>query len=411
MKRIFSGALALSLSCSVYSAEYIVKLSNQADSTLMTDLASKFEAKSVRSITKKIGAFYVVDSDKNLSELQSLAASHSQVEYIEPNYTSYQLFSAPSDARFSEQWGLSNQSGPDIEALGAWELSQGSEDFVVAVVDTGINYNHEDLKRNLWKNEAEANGTEGVDDDGNGVVDDIYGYNAFNDSGDPMDGHSHGSHCAGVIGADRNDIGIAGVMPKAKMMAIKIFSDNGRTSVEAIVRGIEYGINAGVKVMSNSWGGSQFSQAISDAVKAASDADILFIAAAGNGNRWGLGYDTDTNPVYPAGYEHDSVVSVGAYKDSGVITRFSNFGKVSVDVFAPGQAILSTITGNDYKHYSGTSMATPHVAGIAGLVLAAYPELKATEVKSRLIEGVIADPAYADKSVAGGTISALKALR
>jgi subtilisin family serine protease len=406
-----SFAVALS-SANLFAESFIVKFSSQKslDSNPFLEKSNAKSIHSYRKLETQLGAFAVVDSALSLNEMNNKFSSHNAIEYIESNEINYRLIGEEnaSDARYSSQWGLNSTYG--VDAPSAWAQQMGDKNIIVAVVDSGIDYNHEDLKENMWVNRLEANGKAGVDDDGNGVVDDIYGFNAYSSTGDPQDGNGHGTHCAGVIGAVHNSIGVAGIMKNVQLMAVKIFSDAGRTTTSAVISGIDYAIKQGAHVMSNSWGGSQRSQAIADAVKAAGDAGILFVAAAGNGNWLGRGIDIDRSPVYPAAFEYDHVISVGSIASSGKRSRFSNYGQKNVDLFAPGSAIISTYKAGGYKSLSGTSMATPHATGVIGLVLSEYFGSGMQEVKQRLLDGTKKLRSFQRRSVSGGILNAPGAL-
>jgi subtilisin family serine protease len=409
MKINKSLILSLSLlSPSIFSAEYIVKFKNQVNEDLLSSRSLGADVKSVRNMKTVIGNFAVVDVNLSKDQLQNASRSMGEIEYIEPNYKDFKLFAAPADASYSRQWGLNHRNG--IQAEDAWTITKGSKDFIIAVVDTGVDYNHPDLIENMWTNDSEQNGLPGVDDDGNGIIDDIYGYNPIGENGDPMDGQGHGTHCAGVIGASHNDIGVAGVMAEARIMGIKIFDDRGRTTAEAIVKGIDYAVKAGVKIMSNSWGGPSESQAIRDAISAANDEGILFVAAAGNGNIFGWGQNNDRKPVYPANYELDNIVSVGAIKRNGRKAFMSNYGEKTVDLFAPGVSIQSTYIRGSYRSLTGTSMAAPHVSGVAGLIASLDPEMTILEIKERLNSGVTTSNKLS-KSISGGTLNAFESVK
>lgn len=337
------------------------------------------------------------------------------IEYAEPNYI-ISLSGAPNDPRFSELWGLHNTgqtngtADMDINAPEAWNLTTGSSDVVVGVVDTGVNYLHPDLVENIWTNPNEIPNN-GLDDDGNGVVDDIHGFNAVTRSGNPLDDHGHGSHCAGTIGAHgNNQNGIAGVNWNVKIMGLKFLSASGSGSTADAILAIDYAVSqkrAGVnlRVLSNSWGGGGFSQALEDAISEANDAGILFVAASGNS-----GLDTDSIPNYPSNYELSNVLSVAAVDQDGNLASFSNYGATSVDLAAPGVSILSTVTGRGYATYSGTSMATPHVSGVAALVLAREPSLSTSQLKARLVNSVKALTTLTGVTVSGGMVDAYNAL-
>lgn len=337
------------------------------------------------------------------------------IEYIEPNYI-VSIDSTPNDTRFSELWGMNNtgQTGGtaniDIDAPEAWNLSTGSNTVVVGVVDTGIDYTHPDLENNMWVNPGEIAGN-GVDDDHNGVVDDIYGYNAYANNGNPLDDNNHGTHCAGTIGgAGNNSKGVAGVSWNVKLMALKFLSSSGSGSTSDAIEAIQYAVtmkNAGVniKVLSNSWGGGGFSQSLEDAISQANSAGILFIAAAGNSAS-----NNDSTPTYPANYNVSNVISVAAIDHNGALASFSSYGANTVDLAAPGVSILSTVPGNSYASYSGTSMATPHVSGVAGLLAAYAPTLSAPQLKERLLTTVKTISGLNGSIKYPGTVDAYNAL-
>ncbi|MBI2520439.1 MAG: S8 family serine peptidase [Bdellovibrio sp.] len=371
-------------------------------------------------------------SDKaDLAKTISSIAGMDGVEYVEPNYiytvgkplaknavsAAYDSSLAPSDPRFGQLWGLNNTgnnapdgtrgvAGADVQALRAWEITKGSRQVKVAIIDTGIDYNHEDLKANIWSNEAEANGKAGVDDDNNGFVDDIHGYDFANKDGDPLDGHGHGTHCSGTIGAVHdNGIGVAGVMADVTMVAVKFLSDAGSGTTADAVLAIDYATNLGVDIMSNSWGGGGRSEALFDAIKRANDKGIIFTAAAGNSSS-----DNDQSPHYPSNYEVDNVISVAAHTNGDGLASFSSYGRRTVHVAAPGHKVLSTVTNNSYDVYSGTSMATPHVTGVLGLLLSKEGNLTVAEVKERLLGTSEPIRAYRRKTISGGRLNAYNLL-
>lgn len=339
------------------------------------------------------------------------------VEYLEPNYIVSINQQIPNDPSFSLLWGIHNTSqtggvaNVDVDAPEAWNLSTGDASVVVGVVDTGIDYGHEDLQSRMWINPGEIAGN-GIDDDGNGVSDDIHGFNAINQSGNPYDDNGHGTHCAGTIGANGNNgIGVAGVAWNVRLMALKFLDQNGSGSTQAAIEAIEYAVRmrqAGVnlRVLSNSWGGGGYSQALSDAIASAESAGILFVAAAGNSAN-----DNDFNPTYPADYEVGNVLSVAAIDDDGNLASFSNYGQVGVDIAAPGVSIYSTRPDNSYAHLSGTSMATPHVSGVAALLASYAPSLSVAELKNRLLSTAKPLDSLVGVVATGGMVSAYNALQ
>ncbi|MEW6282174.1 MAG: S8 family serine peptidase, partial [Candidatus Eremiobacterota bacterium] len=333
-------------------------------------------------------------------------------------------YACPNDVRraFGEQgtnvpndldarlWGLNNsgQDGgkvdADIDAPEAWTLTTGSRSggAVIAVIDTGIDYSHPDLANNAWVNPGEIPGN-GVDDDGNGVVDDVHGYNAITGSGDPMDDNSHGSHCSGTIGAEGNNgQGVVGVNWQARIMGAKFLSGSGGGTVEDQIKAIAYATQMGARITSNSYGGGGFSQAEYDALAAS---PAMHVCAAGND-----GSDTDSSPSFPASYDLANIVAVAATDRNDQLASFSNWGAVTVDLAAPGVDILSTTPGGNYRSFSGTSMATPHVAGVAGLIATAYPDATNEQIKARLMGGVDPVAGLAGKMVSGGRLNAANAL-
>ncbi|MEZ4361050.1 MAG: S8 family serine peptidase [Kofleriaceae bacterium] len=365
----------------------------------------------------KTGTLMKVDLARGTSPQDAVALLRQDpsVQYAELNYI-VRASAIPSDPRFGELYGLNNtgQTGgtadADIDAVEAWDTSTGSSDVVVAVIDTGVDYNHVDLAANMWTNPDEIPGN-GLDDDGNGVIDDVHGYNAITNGGNPLDDNDHGSHCSGTIGAvGDNGVGVAGVNWDVSIMAIKFLSAAGSGTTADAIEGIDYAVgrkNAGVnlRVLSNSWGGGGFSQALADSIQAANDADLLFVAAAGN-----AGSNNDATPSYPASYDLPNVVSVAATDHNDGLASFSNFGATTVDLGAPGVSVLSTTRNNTYSVFSGTSMATPHVAGAAALVLSANSTLSTAELKDILLTSGDLKPSLAGKTLSGRRLNAANAL-
>ncbi|WP_413559227.1 S8 family serine peptidase [Bdellovibrio sp. HCB209] len=411
------AVLGLFVSVSAFAAkpeavpgEYIVQLKNQ------------YAVQSAQVLSQQLGA-YVKDTIPSMNivvikrpvfELtENVVKTLSQnplVDIVEPNYI-YRINKTPNDPMLSRLWGMNNAktAGVDISALQAWDITTGSKDVLVAVIDTGIDYNHPDLKENLWTNEAELNGQAGVDDDGNGIIDDIYGANFVNaakPTGNPIDDHGHGSHCSGTIGAKGDDgKGIVGVNWNVRLMGVKFLSKDGSGSLEGAIKGIDYAVKMGAKVLSNSWGGGGFSETLKQAIQRANDAGVIFIAAAGNESN-----DNDANPTYPATYDIPNVLSVAAIDDSGRLASFSNYGKSKVHVGAPGVNIYSSISNGGYDSWSGTSMATPHVSGIAALLLSNEPGLTGLQIKERIMATAKPIPGLRGKVRTMGIANAYSAL-
>lgn len=388
--------------------EFIVKLKTplHAEKSALNALAQRFG--SIKStipgrdiVVVKRASFENIDS-----AVKGLGADP-LVEYVEPNYI-YRINKTPNDPMLGQLWGMNNTTtaGVDVGALQAWDIETGNPNLVIAVIDTGVNYNHPDLVNNVWTNEAEANGKPGVDDDGNGVIDDIHGYNAITNSGDPLDDHGHGSHCSGTIAGQGDDgKGIVGVAWHAKIMGVKFLSAEGSGTLEDAIKGIDYATKMGAKIMSNSWGGGGFSQTLLDAIQRASDAGSLFVAAAGNEAN-----NNDSSPGYPASYNTPNMLAVAAIDNRGQLASFSNYGKGKVHVAAPGVGITSSINTGGYATWSGTSMATPHVSGVAALVMSHEPDLSAVEVRNRIITTAKKLGTLRGKVSSGGAANAFLAL-
>ncbi len=321
---------------------------------------------------------------------------------------------APNDPMFEDQWALSNngQDGgkekADIAALKAWLKTQGSEDVVVAVLDTGVDYGHTDLVSNIW---FRPNNIPAYDDDELGIIDDKQGYNADENNGDPMDDNGHGTHCAGVIGAEGdNDEGIAGINWKVKIMPLKFLGKGGFGSTKNAIEAINYAIDrkkagVNVRVISASWGSTLYSKALEDAIRAAGEQGILFVAAAGNSST-----DNDRRPHYPSNYDLPNVISVAALDRNDDLASFSNYGAKTVHIAAPGKEIVSTWLDSKYREASGTSMATPQVSGVAALIVASNPEIKVDELRAKLLRSVDVLDALQGKVENGGRLNAALAV-
>ncbi|MFC1855996.1 S8 family serine peptidase [Thermodesulfobacteriota bacterium] len=301
----------------------------------------------------------------------------------------------------------------DIDAPEAWDITTGSSSIVVAVIDSGVDYNHQDLAANMWTNPGEIPGN-GIDDDLNGHIDDIYGIDVFSNDSNPMDGFGHGTHCAGTIGAvGNNGIGVAGVAWNVQIMALKFMDSNGEGGNDALaVECIYYAIAMGANILSNSWGTDLVSSgypALEDAIETANEANILFVASAGNDD----GHNNDGQySVYPASFYNENIISVAATDQDDYIAEFSNYGPYSVDVGAPGVGIYSCLPGNSYAYLSGTSMAAPHVAGLAALVWSAFGLNNIDNIGVKYQIMYYADPlaSLTDRVQSGGRINAYKAL-
>ena len=318
-----------------------------------------------------------------------------------------QVTAVPNDSQYSQLWGMNAIDAPD-----AWNISTGSSKVVVAVIDTGVDYNDRDLAANIWTNPGETSGNS-ADDDHNGFVDDVHGYNFVANNGDPMDDNSHGTHVSGTIGAvGNNSQGVAGVNWSCSIMPLKFLSSDGTGYLSDAIRAInyvtmertQYGVN--VRVINCSWGGGEYSAALESAIRASGDAGILFVAAAGNSAT-----NNDTTPEYPANYTPSNVISVAAVTKTNSLASFSNYGATTVDIAAPGVSIYSTIPGNRYAIYSGTSMATPFVSGVAALAWAVDPSATVAEVRNAILEGASPVASLSGKVASGGVLNAYNTLK
>ncbi|MBX3021682.1 MAG: S8 family serine peptidase [Bdellovibrionales bacterium] len=346
-----------------------------------------------------------------------------------------------SDPMYNKQWGMNQMMVKE-----SWVNTKGNPEMVVAVIDTGVDYTHEDLVDNMWRNPGETGldaqgrdrASNGIDDDGNGYIDDVVGWDFSSNDNKPYDltaslmdmlmgggNPGHGTHCAGNVAArSDNGKGIAGVAPNVRIMALRFISEKGQGTTADAIKAIKYAVDNGAKVMSNSWGSEgddprdPDTGALKDTIQMAQDRGVLFIAAAGNGHQ-GKGYDNDSDPkpAVPASYNHDIIVSVAALDESGKLGSFSNWGARSVDLGAPGVKVFSTVTqkekysdtvidipGMITATWDGTSMATPHVAGAAALYWSLHPEKNWREVKNAVLSSVKRNPVMNGKSTSGGQL-------
>jgi subtilisin family serine protease len=356
------------------------------------------------------------DDNSRRSRLQNRIAALKNsdlFEYVEPDYI-VKMDATPTDQAFvsGTLWGLRNYgqfaglAGADISATNAWDINTGSTNIIVAVIDTGVRYTHLDLAAQMWRNPGETPGN-GVDDDGNGYIDDVHGINAINGTGNPMDDDDHGTHVAGTIGAAANDGNPhVGVAWKVRVMACKFLGVGGGTTSDGI-ECVNYAVSKGAHILNNSWGGGGYSQALFDAIDNAREAGVLFVAAAGND-----GLNNDLIPHYPANYPVDNVISVAALDRNDQLADFSDYGAVTVHLGAPGVAIYSSAAGSDssYITIDGTSMATPHVSGAAALIRSQFPGADLAELKARLLMGTVAIPSLAGKCTTGGRLNVYRSM-
>jgi subtilisin family serine protease len=410
----------------------------------------------------EVPGFYAVDATTSeLGGLYDYLADSPTVAHVETPRTIRVQATNPNDPSYvsGSLWGLNGSNG--IKAPDAWDNTVGSTKVTIAVVDTGIDYNHPDLYKNIWVNQGEiptANKTaikadptwdidgdglitlwdlndarnqgagkildvnsdgkisgsdllaasgsggwaNGVSDDGDTYKDDIVGWNFVSNTNNPFDDNRHGTHCAGTIGAvGNNSVGVVGVNWKTQMMALKILNASGSGSTSAGAAATIYAADHGARVTSNSWGGGGWSGSLSSAITHAESKGTIFVAAAGN-----AGSNNDTTPFYPANYSQSNVISVAATTSSGAKASFSNYGATTVDLGAPGSGILSTVPGGGYLSMSGTSMATPHVAGVFGLVFAQNPTFTVSQARTRVLSTVTPLGSLSGITVTGGLVNA-----
>lgn len=363
------------------------------------------------------------------SVVRQYASMKDLVVYAEPNFKiefddpkSYAAEDAaqrdfpvarPNDPKFAEQWALNNpgdagKARADIDALKAWARQRGSAEVVVAVLDSGVDYTHPDLVSNMW---FRPDNVPQYRDDELGSFNDEHGFNAADNRSDPMDDNGHGTHCSGIIGAEGdNDEGIAGINWNVQIMPLKFLGRGGFGTTKDAIEAINYAINrkqngVNVRVINASWGSTSYSKALEDAIRAAGENGILFVAAAGNATT-----DNDKRPHYPSNYNLPNVISVAATDKNDVLASFSNYGVKTVHIAAPGREILSTWLNDEYREASGTSMAAPQVAGVAALIVASEPKISVEKLRERLLKSVDKIDSLSGKVENGGRINAAKAL-
>jgi subtilisin family serine protease len=403
--------------------EVLVKFKTGVTRATVENLSDRLNDR-VEDLIENAPGWAAIDDldDANPAETVAQYRALPEVEYAEENFeinlveavdsSTVPVF--PHDPQFIEQWALANsgqrggKEGADISAPLAWATTTGSQEVVVAVLDTGVDYNHEDLKPNMWTRPASM---EAYQDAQLGSVDDENGFNAVENASDPMDDNGHGTHCAGIIGAEGgNDLGIAGVNWKVRIMPLKFMNAGGSGTTKDAIEAINYAINrkkagVNVRIISASWGSTQRSRALEDVIRKAYEADILFVAAAGNSS-----VNNDRTPHFPSSYNVPNVVSVAALDRNDQLAKFSNWGAKSVAIGAPGVDILSTWLGNAYEEKSGTSMATPVVAGVAALIVSEHPRMSVDDVRKKLLASTDPIVALKGKTVTGGRVNAAKAL-
>ena len=355
-----------------------------------------------------------VGRNADLKEVRQRLENNAAVEMAELNYEVRAVL-APDDPNYSQLWGLNNtgQTGgapdTDIDAPEAWDRVTGAANTLVAVIDTGVDYNHPDLAANIWVNPGEI-ADNGIDDDANGLVDDVNGYDFANQDGNPFDDHGHGTHVAGTIAArGNNSLGVVGVNWQAKVMAVKFLDAGGSGYIDDAVNAVTYATAHGARVLNNSWGGGDYSQALFDAISQSNSAGAVFVAAAGND-----GINNDVTPSYPSNYDVPNVIAVAATDHNDNLAGFSNYGATKVHIGAPGVGILSTVpvsgasccsSPSGYASLSGTSMAAPHVSGAVALMWAQDASLTASAIKGLMVSEADSVAGLVGRTVANGRLN------
>ncbi len=401
------------------AGEAIIKFQRGTTRADQADCLGRMGALTIRRF-EPIGAQLVRLSTLSVGQAIQRFRDHTQIEYIEPNFI-VGLNAIPNDLDFAEQWGLMNTgqmggiAGADISAVAAWDISTGSGEVVVAVVDSGVDYAHVDLAPNIYLNPGEIPDN-GVDDDGNGYVDDVRGWNFSNGTNEVMDFHGHGTAIAGIIGAlTNNSLGVAGVAWQVRILPVKWCSFHSGDLASALAA-VEYATAMNVDIMNHSWGFDAPSPPASllDMFTAANDAGILLVCAAGNSN-----HNLELYPHYPACLLLPLVISVAASNQQDFKPTFSNYGSTHVDLAAPGCDIYSTLPDDDFGFFgvggpyipgSGTSFAAPFVVGALALVKDRFPELTPLQTKIKLLQAVDPIPALEGVVLTGGRLNLHRAL-
>jgi subtilisin family serine protease len=389
--------------------------------TFVNNAVSLVNASTTRALLPGLNMYHFRSTTMSTEQLVKTLSQAPEVEYAEPNWIQ-KIQLTPNDPNFGQLWGLNNTGqtvsgqvgipGADIEAVQAWDVSTGSSSIVVGVIDTGVDYNHPDLAANIWSAPAAFSVTVGGQTINCPAG--SHGYNSITNTCTPLDDNNHGTHCSGTIGGrGNNGTGVAGVNWTTSIMGLKFLSASGSgdtaNAIECIDFAIQakqiFGAGANVQVLSNSWGGGGFSQALQDAITRSNNAAMLFVAAAGNSNS-----NNDVTANWPSNYPVANVLAVAATDNRDNKSSFSSFGATQVDLGAPGTGIVSTVRNGGFASFSGTSMATPHVAGAAALVLSRC-NLNTAALKANLMNNTDPIASLAGRTVTGGRLNVNRAIR
>lgn len=328
---------------------------------------------------------------------------HAAVRYAEPNSIVRvdATVAATNDPLLFTQWALDSSNGAGINAAVARSITEGSTSTIVAVIDSGLDLTHPEFAGRIWTNPGEVDGISGVDNDGDGLANDLHGWNFLTNTSNVNDDNGHGTHVAGILAATGNNgIGVAGVDWKARIMPLKFIGADGNGSVDDALRAIYYAVDHGARVINASWGGGAQVQALTDAISYANARNVVFVTAAGND-----GTNNGTHRSYPANDRLPNVISVAATDINGSLASFSNYGATTVDLAAPGVNIRSTVPGG-YATYSGTSTSTPYVSGVVSLLVGLHPELTAAQLVQRVLNAARPLPGLQGKVITGGVVDA-----
>jgi thermitase len=393
-------------------------------------------SKLINKMEHMIGDIYVAHT-KDAVALTAELTNHSSIEYVEKNWKAgkrqlpkkdllnsfdiaYEQFNQTvntfyadlfNDPYVGNVWAFNdvNNNGISVNKAYSAPLNRNKSAIIVAVADTGVDYNHEDLKDVMWENKNEIAGN-GIDDDKNGYIDDVYGYDFISNDSNPMGSHWHGTHVAGTIAAKQNNgVGIAGIASNVKIMALRVVPDNGDETDYNVVKSFIYAAKNGARIINCSFGKAknEGGMIVSETIaKIGKTYGTLVIAAAGNSTQ-----NIDTKLTYPASFKNNNLLVVAATTNRGSLSYFSNYGKVNVDLAAPGSRIYSTMKNNKYGYSDGTSMACPTTVGVAAEVLSHFPNLNGVQLKSILMGSVEKVSSYTKKMASGGRVNLFKALK
>ncbi len=390
------------------SGQIIIKYKNGTQASERVSLRNTLGGPRLKDLPIINGELVKVKPAFSVEQALAVAKANPNVVYAEPDFIwkaddikpSPLVDLIPNDPRYNELYGMAKISAPS-----AWDVYTGDPNLLIGVIDTGIDYTHPDLAANAWTNPGEIPAN-GIDDDNNGFIDDVHGYDFVNNDGNPMDDHFHGTHCSGTIGGvGNNGVGVVGVNWNVKIAGIKFLDSGGSGSTANAILSVQYAVTIGCRLTSNSWGGGGFSQALKDAIDAAGTAGQLFVAAAGN-----AGSNNDVTASYPASYTSPNIIAVAATDSNDGMASFSNFGLTTVDLGAPGVDILSCQPGAAYQLLSGTSMATPHVAGACGMVWGRFPAMTYQQVKDRIMNFADPIPSLTGRCVTGARLNVFMAI-